>query len=115
MRIALREAERSVDARLDLLGQVVLEAIRLGVHLVPAEAERLHQVQLEQPVVPDDLERDALARDRERRPVVALVLDEAEARQALQHAGRGGRADAELVGDRRRGRTAVAVRASRSL
>ena len=62
VRVALREAERRVDARLDLLGEVVLEAVGLGVHLVPAEAERLHQVELEQAVVADDLERDALAR-----------------------------------------------------
>ena len=82
VRIALGEAERRVDARLDLLGEVVLEAIGLGVHLVPAEPERLHQVELEQPVVADDLERDALARGRQRRAVVALVLDQSEARRA---------------------------------
>ena len=109
VRIALGEAERSVDARLDLLGEVVLEAIRLGVHLVPAEPERLHQVELEQPVVADDLERDPLARRRQRGAVVALVLDQPERREPLEHAGRGRRADAELVRDRRRGRRAVAA------
>ena len=101
MGIALGVAERCVDARLDLLREVVLEAIGLGVHLVPAEPERLHQVQLEQAVVAHDLERDALAGQGQRRAVVALVLDQPEGREAFEHAGRGGGADPELVRDRR--------------
>ena len=50
-------AERGVDARLERLGEVVLEPLGLGMHLVPGKAERLHEVELEQAVVADDLER----------------------------------------------------------
>ena len=40
----------------------MLEPLGLGVHLLPRHAELLHQVQLEQPVVAQHLERDRLAR-----------------------------------------------------
>ena len=84
-------AERGVDARLERLGQVVLEALGLDVHLVPREPERLHQVQLEQAVVADDLERGLRPGVGERDAVVRLVAHEAHAGQALDHrGGRGG-------------------------
>ena len=67
-------AERRVDARLERLREVVLEPLGLGVHLVPAEPERLHQVELEQAVVADDLERGCVAGLGQRDAVVALVL-----------------------------------------
>ena len=50
-----------VDVRLELLGERVLEPVRLGVHGVEREAERLSEVLLEQAVVADDLERGPLA------------------------------------------------------
>ena len=68
MRIVRREAERLVDARLELLGDRVLEPVGLVVHVVDVDAERLREVELEQPVVADHLERDALAGRRERTP-----------------------------------------------
>ena len=87
----------------------MLEAVCFDVDLIPAEAERLHQIQLQKAVMTDHLERHALAGRRERRAVVALVLDEPEGGEPLQHA-RGGRgADGKLIGDRGgRGRAVVA-------
>src|SRR5581483_9162670 len=101
-----REAERAVDARLELLGDDVLEPIGLFVHVVDVHAERLREIELEQAVVPDDLERDALARRRERDAAVRLVLCEAERGELLHHRARrrrryllrtGERADGDAV------------------
>ena len=68
MRVVRRESERAVDARLELFGDDVLEPVRFVVDVVDVHAERLREIQLEQPVVADHLERDALARLREMRP-----------------------------------------------
>ena len=61
MRVVRREAERAVDARFELLRDHVLEPVGLVVDIVDVHAERLREVQLEQAVVADHLERDALA------------------------------------------------------
>src|SRR6478672_12508360 len=45
VRIARRVAEGRIDARLERLREVVLEALGLGMHLVPGKAERLHQIE----------------------------------------------------------------------
>ena len=87
----------------------MLEAVGLGVHRVDREAERLGQVLLEQPVVPDHLDRDALTRGVRRGAVVRLVLDEAELGQLLQHRRRGRRSDAHPLGERRRRRAAAGL------
>ena len=78
----------------------MLEPLGLGVHLVPAQAQRLHQVQLQQPVVAHDLERDPLARRRERGAVITLVAHQAKLVELLQHRGRRGRRDSQLSGQR---------------
>ena len=82
----------------------MLEPVRLGVHLVETEAERLGEIELEETVVPDHLQRDSFAGGRQLGAAVALVLHEAERGQALDHRGRRGRPDAYPVGDRGRGR-----------
>ena len=61
MRVVRRVAELRGDARLEVLGDDVLERLGLLVHAVPRHAEVLGEVELEQPVVAQDLERDALA------------------------------------------------------
>ena len=61
MRVVRREAERLVDPRLELLGERVLEPVGLRVDGVDPEPELLGEVQLEQAMVPDDLDRDLLA------------------------------------------------------
>ena len=102
MRIARRVAERGVDARLERLREVVLEPLGLGVHLVPGEPERLHQVELEQTVVADDLERRLRPGLGQRDAVVGLVAHEADAREALDHRRRGGGGHAQPLGQRAR-------------
>src|SRR5207253_533154 len=74
VRIVRREPEGLVDARLQLLRENVLEAVGLVVHVVDADAERLREVELEQPVVPDHLERDALAGGGQRAAAVGRTL-----------------------------------------
>jgi hypothetical protein len=56
----------------------MLESVGLGVDGVERQAQGLHEVLLQQPVMADHLERDPLALGRQRRPVVAPVLDEAQ-------------------------------------
>ncbi len=60
VRIVCRIAERLVDALLELFRESVLEPVGLVVDVVDVQPERLREVQLEQPVVTDHLERDAL-------------------------------------------------------
>ena len=73
----------------------MLEHLGLGVHLVPGHAEALDEEQLDEPVVPDHLERDAPPALGEADAAVALVLDEAERRELAQHPRDGGGADLE--------------------
>jgi hypothetical protein len=58
VRIAGRVAELVGDERLELLGEDVLEHLGLRVDAVPRHAELLGEVELEQPVVAHDLQRD---------------------------------------------------------
>ena len=61
MRVVRRVAELGGDQLLELLGEDVLEHLGLVVDAVPRHAERLGEVELEQPVVAQDLERDPRA------------------------------------------------------
>jgi len=70
------EAERPVDSRLELLGEDVLEPVGLVVDVVDIQAEGLGQVELEQPMVADHLDGDALARRGEADAFVGCVVDE---------------------------------------
>ena len=90
MRVARRVAELHRDQLLELLGQDVLEHLGLVVHAVPRHAERLREVELEQPVVAEHLEREVAAAVGELDAVVGPVLDEAELGEALDHARRRG-------------------------
>src|SRR5205085_10901451 len=73
VRIVRRVAEHPVDPAFELLGQRELEAIGLVVNVVDVQAERLREVELEQAVVSDHLERDTLARVGQLDAAVALV------------------------------------------
>ena len=68
VRVVRRVAERGVDPCLELLRQRVLEPVGLRVHLVDGHAEGLREVLLEQPVVPDDLDRTPSPGRGERAP-----------------------------------------------
>ena len=109
VRIARRVAERGVDARLERLREVMLEPLGLGVHLVPGEPERLHQVELEQAVVADDLERRLRPGLGQRDAVVGRVGHQAHAREPLDHRGRGGGRDAKPLRQRARRHRSAAI------
>jgi hypothetical protein len=97
-----RIAERLVDPRLELLGEDVLEPVRLVVHLVDVDPERLGEVQLEQPVVPDHLEGDALSLGGQRNAPIGRVDDERERRELLHHRAGRRRGDTHSAGERGR-------------
>ena len=102
VRVAAGLAELRGDAVLEPLGDVVLQAVGLRVHLVPRHAEVLDEVELQQAVVAQHLERDRLAARRQAHAVVRLVGHQPQAVEALDHAGDGGRRDAQPVGQRLR-------------
>ena len=83
----------------------MLEPLGLLVDLVPAVAEGLGQVHLEQAVVADHLQRHRLTGRRQGRAPVAVVADQAKLGQAVQHLRRRGRRHpkpfGELVGTHR--------------
>ena len=56
----------------------MLEHLGLVVDAIPRHAERLGEVELEQAVVAQHLERDALAVGGQRDALVGLVVDQAE-------------------------------------
>ena len=58
VRVVRRVAELRRDQLLELLGEDVLEHLGLGVDAVPRHPEVLGQVELQQPVVAQHLERD---------------------------------------------------------
>ena len=95
MRIVRGVAERLVDPRLELLGKRVLEPVGLVVDVGDVEAERLREVQLEQAVMADHLERDAFACRRQLDAAIGLVPRELERRELLDHRARGGVRDVE--------------------
>ena len=71
MRVVPRVAERLRDPLLELLGDVVLEHLGLVVDAVPWHAQHVGQIRLEQAVVADHLERNALALVGQERAAVA--------------------------------------------
>jgi hypothetical protein len=100
MGIMGRVAELGRDQLLELLGEDVLEHLRLVVDAVPRYPEVLDEVELEQAVVAHHLERDAAAGVRERHAVVRAALHESELAEALHHSGRRRGGDAEALGER---------------
>ena len=91
VRVVRGVAELGRDQLLELLGEHVLEHLGLLVDAIPRHAQALDQVELEQPVVADHLERHAPAGVGEQHAVVAAVRDQAELAQALDHPRRRGR------------------------
>ncbi len=103
-------AELGGDQLLEVVGEHVLEHLRLGVHTVPRHAQGLGEVALEQAVVADHLERDAASVSGEADATVGGVGDQAELVEAPQHGRDGARGDAEPLGQRVRGDGLVAAR-----
>ncbi len=109
VRVARRVAELGGDQLLELLGEDVLEHLRLVVHAVPRHAQAGGQVELEQPVVAQHLERDASALRGQPHALVGHVGDEAELVELAHHPRGRGRRDVEPAGQI--GRADGAVRA----
>ncbi len=82
MRVVRGVAERAVDPRLELVGEDVLEPVGLRMDGLDRDPERLGQVELEQPVMADDLERDPLPGGSQVDAAVGDVLGEPERRPA---------------------------------
>ena len=109
MRIVRRIAERAIDPRLELFRDHVLEPFRLVMDVVHVQSERLGEVELEQAVVANDLERNLFARARERDPAIRLVSGEAQGRELLHHRACGCRRHTLALCERRHGDAPVAV------
>ncbi len=67
----------------------MLQALGFLVDLVPVEPHRLGEVELQQPVVTDHLQRNPSAGVGQPHAVVAVVLDQAKLGQPLDHIGDG--------------------------
>ena len=101
MGIVRRETEHAVDPLLQLLREHVLEPLGLVVDVVHVEPQRLGQVQLQQPMVADDLECDLLPRGGQRYATVRLVNGELEGGELLHHCAGRGRRDGQPLRERR--------------
>ena len=77
----------------------MLQPLGLRVDGIPAVAEELDQVRLDEPVAADHPERGAAAGIGELDALVGSVLEQAELGQSLDHAAHGGRAQLEQVRD----------------
>jgi hypothetical protein len=97
VRVVPRFAQLRSDQLLELLGDVVLEHLRLLVHPVVGHAQRLGEVGLDQAVVADHLQRHLLARRGEADAAVWHVLDQAEPGELLQHRGCGRRSHVQAL------------------
>ena len=85
VRVVGRVAELGGDQLRERGRDRVLEHLGLLVHAVPGHSERLGQVELEQAVVAQHLERDPLARRGQLHAVVGLALDQPHRLEPLDH------------------------------
>ena len=99
MRIDGGKAQCSIDAGLELFRDGVLQALRLVVDFVPRIAQCLGQIEFQQTMVTHDFECGFMTGSSQFDATIALVLDELEVGQALDHAGDGGRSHAETFSD----------------
>jgi 1,4-dihydroxy-6-naphthoate synthase len=100
VRVVRRESECAVDARFELLRDDVLEPVRFFMDVVDVHAERLREIQLEQAVMADHLERDAFSRLGEVRTAIRLVRQQLERGEFLHHRRRRRGRDAEILRER---------------
>ena len=110
-------AELGGDARLEVLGDHMLERLGLLVDAVPRHAEVLGEVGLQQPVVAQHLERDPASGFGEHHAAVGDVLDQPPLVEPLEHRRDRGRRDPEplreVVGPHRRAVGAALQRVDR--
>jgi hypothetical protein len=109
VRVVARFAELRRDQLLEVLGDVVLEHLRLGVDAVARHPQGFGEEGLDQAVMADHLERDPLACRGQADSLVGDVLGEAEVGELLEHRGRRRGGDAETGRDLAVGDEAFAV------
>ena len=98
VRIALGVAELRRNQLLELLREHVLEHLGLVVDAVPRNAQRLREVELEQAVVAEHLQRELRPARGQLDAAVGDVSREAELVEALHHGRRGRRRHAGALG-----------------
>ena len=86
------------DQLFELLGEHVLEHLGLGVDPIPGHPQLLGEEQLDQPVMAQNLEREAATVGGQADTVVGLVFDQAELGQLAHHPRDRAGSDAEPVG-----------------
>ena len=95
-----RVPELGGDQLLEVLGEHVLEHLRLGVDAIPGHPQRLGEEALEQAVVADHLEREAPPVGGQAHAAVGHVRDQPQLVELLEHRrDRAGR-DAQALGQR---------------
>ncbi len=92
-------AELRRDQRLEVLGEDVLEDLRLGVHAIPGHPQRLAEVALEQAMMADDLDRDPPPVGCQADAAVGGVGDQPELSQPLEHRRDRSRRDRQALGE----------------
>ena len=100
MRAGRRTVERDEQPVLDLLGELVLEALGQPVGFVPGVAEQVGQEALDDPVTPDGVDRGPATRRRERHTPIGRVVDQIPVGEALHRCGDGAGAHPEPFRER---------------
>ncbi len=85
MRVDRRVTEPRGDQLLELLGEDVLEHLRLGVHAIPGHPELLSEEQLEQAVMAQHLQSNTPALVGQPHTVIGLMLDDPDLCQLAHH------------------------------
>lgn len=94
-----RIPELGRDQLLELFREHMLEHLGLVVHAIPGHPQALDQVQLEQPVMANHLERNPLTGLGQGDPAVGLMGDQSELSETLDHARSRRRRDTEAVSE----------------
>src|SRR5687767_349771 len=90
-------SQQAIDALLELFADVMLESLGFLMDRIPAVPHRLHEIQLEQPVMPDDLERELFAAPSELDALIRLVRHEPQLSEATKHLAHRGRTDIQAL------------------
>ncbi len=85
VRIDRRMTEPLCDQLLELLGEDVLEHLRLGMHPIPRHPELLSEEQLEQTVMAQHLQSNTAALVGQAHTVIGLMLDDPDLGQLAHH------------------------------
>ena len=99
MRVVGRMAQIPRQELFHVVAQHVFQPLRLPIDTLEGNAKPHIEIELPEPVVADDLERDLPPPRRQRDPAVALIVQEAHRFELADHAGHGGGRDLKLRGD----------------